>query len=50
MTLRDAWQRGQRVTVHGWIYGLDDGRIRDLEISIDSPAGRTMALNAIGIE
>jgi carbonic anhydrase len=49
MALRDAWQRGQRVTVHGWIYGLGDGRIRDLEVSIDSSAGRTMALNAIGI-
>jgi carbonic anhydrase len=32
--LRDAWQRGQAVTVHGWIYGLSDGRLRDLDISI----------------
>ena len=49
MALRDAWQRGQRVTVHGWIYGLGDGRIRDLEVSIDSSAGHTMAPSAIGI-
>jgi len=34
--LRDAWQRGQQVTVHGWIYGLSNGRLRDLGISIDA--------------
>lgn len=44
MTLRDAWQRGQSVTVHGWIYALRDGRIRDLEVSIDSPEGHTKSL------
>jgi carbonic anhydrase len=49
MAVRDAWQRGQRVTVHGWIYGLRDGRISDLEVSIDSSAGQTMARNAIEI-
>ena len=32
--LRDAWQRGQFVTVHGWIYGLSNGQLRDLGISI----------------
>jgi carbonic anhydrase len=32
--LRDAWARGQEVTVHGWIYAVDDGRIRDLGIAI----------------
>jgi carbonic anhydrase len=31
--LREAWQRGQRVTVHGWCYGLRDGIIRDLGVS-----------------
>lgn len=35
--LRDAWQRGQAVTVHGWVYGLHDGLLRDLEISAGSP-------------
>jgi carbonic anhydrase len=49
MALRDAWQRGHRVTVHGWIYGLGDGRIRDLEVSIDSLAGHAAAPSAIGI-
>lgn len=30
----DAWDRGQPVAIHGWIYGLADGIIRDLDISI----------------
>ncbi|MBI4990272.1 MAG: carbonate dehydratase [Rhodocyclales bacterium] len=34
--LRDAWQRGQSVAVHGWIYGLSNGQLRDLGISIDA--------------
>jgi carbonic anhydrase len=33
--VQDAWERGQEVAIHGWIYGLIDGLIRDLEISID---------------
>ena len=36
--LRDAWARGQEVTVHGWIYGVNDGRIRDLGIAISGEA------------
>lgn len=28
--VRDAWLRGQALTVHGWIYGLHDGLLRDL--------------------
>jgi carbonic anhydrase len=35
--LRDAWHRGQTVIVHGWVYGLHDGLLRDLEISSGSP-------------
>ena len=34
--LRDAWERGQTVTVHGWIYGLSNGQLRNLDISIGS--------------
>jgi carbonic anhydrase len=33
--LQSAWQRGQEVVVHGWIYGLQDGLLRDLGVSID---------------
>jgi carbonic anhydrase len=32
----DAWERGQELTVHGWIYGLHDGHIRDLQSSASS--------------
>lgn len=32
--VRDAWSRGQSVTVHGWIYDISDGLLRDLEVSV----------------
>jgi carbonic anhydrase len=32
--VQDAWRRGQRLTVHGWVYGLKDGLIRDLGINV----------------
>lgn len=35
--LLDAWARGQDVTVHGWVYGLKDGRVHDLGLEIDGP-------------
>lgn len=31
-----AWQRGQELTVHGIIYSLEDGVIRDLNVSVNS--------------
>ena len=31
---RDAWERGQELTVHGWIYGLQDGLLRDLKSTV----------------
>ena len=31
--VQGAWERGQDVAVHGWIYGLRDGRVRDLQVS-----------------
>ena len=34
--LREAWQRGQEVTIHGWCYGLSDGLVRDLGVSAES--------------
>jgi carbonic anhydrase len=34
--VEDAWARGQKLDVHGWIYSLLDGRIRDLGMSISS--------------
>ena len=32
--VRDAWARGQSVSVHGWVYGLEDGMLRDLGLCI----------------
>ena len=32
----DAWERGQPLTVHGWVYGLHDGLIRDLGMTVSS--------------
>jgi carbonic anhydrase len=32
---RDAWERGQPLAVHGWIYGLQDGLLRDLNVTVD---------------
>ena len=32
--VQDAWARGQALAVHGWIYGIQDGLIRDLEMSV----------------
>jgi carbonic anhydrase len=31
---RDAWERDQELTVHGWIYGLKDGLLRDLNVTV----------------
>ena len=32
----DAWARGQKIAVHGWVYRLSDGHIRDLGVSAQS--------------
>jgi len=35
--VQDAWDRGQALTVHGWIYSLRDGRLRDLGLTVSAP-------------
>ncbi len=35
--VRDSWQCGQELTVHGWIYKVDDGLLQDLNICINHP-------------
>ncbi|HEY6243918.1 MAG TPA: carbonate dehydratase [Pyrinomonadaceae bacterium] len=32
--VQNAWNRGQELAIHGWIYGISDGLLRDLNISI----------------
>jgi carbonic anhydrase len=49
--VKDAWQRGQPLAVHGWIYGLKDGLIRDLGLTVsrssDLPPRYNAALAAL---
>jgi carbonic anhydrase len=35
--LQDAWRRGQKLSIHGWIYGLEDGLLRDLGMCVTQP-------------
>ena len=36
--MQDAWERGQKITVHGWVYGLRDGLLKDLNVSMCNAA------------
>ena len=36
--VQEAWSRNQPLAVHGWIYRIDDGLLRDLDATLDSPA------------
>ena len=36
--VQDAWKRGQALTLHGWIYGISDGLVKDLKFETDSAA------------
>ena len=35
--VRDAWERGQSLAVHGWVYGIKDGFLRDLQVTATRP-------------
>ena len=37
VSVRNAWLRGQPLTIHGWIYKLGDGRLRHLDVSVSEP-------------
>ena len=41
--VQDAWERGQELVVHGWIYKVQDGLLRDLRICITRPEEVTEA-------
>ncbi|HKU76971.1 MAG TPA: carbonate dehydratase [Pyrinomonadaceae bacterium] len=41
--VQSAWQRGQELVIHGWIYGLENGLLRDLGVSIDNAEGLAAA-------
>jgi carbonic anhydrase len=48
---RDAWERGQDLAVHGWVYGLQDGLLRDLSVTVadasEAPAAFEAAIAAL---
>ena len=35
--VQDAWGRGQKLAVHGWVYGLKDGLLKNLQVTMDRP-------------
>jgi carbonic anhydrase len=35
--MQDAWARGQQVAVHGWVYGLSDGLLKNLNVTMSRP-------------
>ena len=44
--VRDAWDRGQELAVHGWVYGLKDGLIRDMDFTAATPDEAASAYEA----
>jgi carbonic anhydrase len=38
--VREAWSRGQALTLHGWIYDVADGLLRDLGMCLTASPGR----------
>ncbi len=44
--VRDAWARGQKLAVHGWIYDVADGLLRDLGICVDGESQLPAAADA----
>lgn len=41
--MRDAWERGQKLSIHGWFYGLKDKLIRNLNFTVSSSVGSETA-------
>ena len=35
--VQDAWARGQTIAVHGWVYSIADGLVRDLNVTVSQP-------------
>jgi carbonic anhydrase len=44
--VQDAWARGQELVVHGWFYGLNDGLLQDLQMTVGAAAEMTTAFDA----
>jgi len=46
--VQDAWERGQSVVVHGWVYGLHNGLLEDLKITVAN-AGEVAAAYGLAL-
>ena len=44
--LCDAWAKGQKISVHGWSFGVNDGLLQDLRMTVDSTGGIDPAYRA----
>ncbi|MBV8143171.1 MAG: carbonate dehydratase [Verrucomicrobia bacterium] len=44
--VHEAWQSGQKLSVHGWVYSLSDGLIRDLHISLSDHGAMSQAYDS----
>lgn len=44
--VQDCWDRGQELTVHGFVYGLKDGLLHDLGMNVSSPADLQPCIDA----
>ena len=44
--VQDAWARGQELVVHGWFYGLHDGLLHDLRMTVAAAADMARAYDA----
>jgi carbonic anhydrase len=44
--VQDAWERGQPLTIHSWIYGLQDGLLGDLGVTVNRPEDLTAKLES----
>ncbi len=46
--VRDAWARGHALSVHGWVYALHDGLVRDMGVTVSSPEDYRALTRATG--
>jgi carbonic anhydrase len=37
--VQEAWQRGQELSIHGWVYSLANGLVRDLDVTVQPATG-----------